>query len=234
MLARQGRDMSVQITSIHTVLQACKDQHLLCTAIEQYIKLESKRPKYDVDVGGTAISSETVVHPTSNKLFACGNKEQVGPLEKFITTYKKAPFIEDTSTGDDSAPNYNLTGFRGVTKDQQENYVRGMIYNSAEWFMNYQNKKDEYRSAQTDETGKEKEKLLRCFRKLFQSLNLLRVQYDLKATEPNTEEKNNLSNKRRRAQKISPPTDQVVQERITESLSALFDKTLFPRSNPAK
>jgi len=226
MLARQGRDMSVQITSIHTVLQACKDQHLLCTAIEQYIKLESKVSNGYINLAGTAISSETVIYPTSNELFACGNSEQVKPLEEFIDTYKKAPFIEDTSPGDDSAPNYNLTGFRDVTKDQQENYVRGMIYNSAEWFMTHQN------SSQLQDD--KKEKLLRCFRKLFQSLNLLRVQYNLEETEPNTEEKNKLRRKRPRAQKISPPTDQVVQERITESLSALFDKTLFPRSNPAK
>ena len=215
MLARQGRDMSIEVTTVSTVLQACKDQHLLYTAIEQYIKLESKVSNGYINLAGTAISSETVIYPTSNELFACGNSEQVKPLEEFIDTYKKAPFIEDTSPGDDSAPNYNLTGFRDVTKDQQENYVRGMIYNSAEWFMTHQN------SSQLQDD--KKEKLLRCFRKLFQSLDLLSVQYDLKATKPNTEKnKENTTKKRKTKGKSFPLTDQVVQERITKSLSALF------------
>lgn len=215
MLARQGRDMSIEVTTVSTVLQACKDQHLLYTAIEQYIKLGSKVNKYHMTVGGTAIRPETVIHLTFNELFACGNQEQVEPLENFIKTYKKAPFIEDTSSEDDSAPNYNLTGLRGVTKDQQENYVRGMIYNSAEWFMAHHN------SSPSQDSNNEK--LLRCFRKLFQSLDLLSVQYDLKATKPNTEKnKENTTKKRKTKGKSFPLTDQVVQERITKSLSALF------------
>ena len=145
------------------------------TAIEQYIKLTSKLPEFLTNVGGIAILSDSKVHVVSNDLFDCGDKDQVEPLESFITKYKKAPFIEDTSQGNSSTPNYNLTGFHGVTKDQQENYVRGMIYDSAEKFMMYEN------NAQSQD-GKE-EKLRRCFRKLFQSLNLLRVQYDLKATD---------------------------------------------------
>lgn len=215
MLTRQGRDMSFEVTTVHTVLQACKDEHLLYTAIEQYIKLTSKLPEFFTDVGGIAILSDSKVHVVSNDLFACGDKDQVKLLESFITKYKEAPFIEDTSQGNSSTPNYNLTGFHGVTKDQQENYVRGMIYDSAEKFMMYQDKIQ-------SQDGKE-EKLRRCFRKLFQSLNLLRVQYDLKATEPNTEEKHKTTRKRKRVrQKITPPSDQIVQERITESLSALF------------
>jgi len=225
MLTRPGRDMSVHITTIEKVLQACRDEHLLYTALNRYIKLQSKVQNSKYKTGEP--DAEPVVDLPFNDLFDCADSEQVNGLEKLIATYKRAPFIENTSLGT------NLTGLRGATKDQQKNYVRGMIYNSAKWFMMYQKNENGDSSDRTDETEKEN-KRLRCFRKLFQSLNLLRVEYDLKETQSNTKEGNGFSKKRRREQKITPPTEQVVQERITESLSALFDKTLFSRSNPAK
>jgi len=201
-----------QDTNATTKILVCNDENLLYTALNRYIKLKTLlRKTYGTDIvfAGIAIDEGTVVNVRcDNDLFDCG--VELGNLDDFISSYEKAPFIEEKDN--DDSPECNLTGLYKCTRNDQENYVRGMIYDSAEWFFRYQNHQPDNLGPQT------KAKLQRSFRKLFQSLNLLRVEYDL---EPKEEKDQKNSNKRPRH---SEPY-RIVQERITESLSALFLET---------
>jgi hypothetical protein len=207
MLIRQGRDMD---GNAKTTKLVCNDQNLLYTALNRYIKLKTLFTKTfgepSVEVADIAINGKSVVHVRkSNPLFNCG--KQMKTLDNVIFRYENAPCIEE----DDE---YNLTGLYECTPDDQKKYVKGMIYDSADWFFYYQNHV-------TDAgTAERKAKLQRSFRKLFQSLNLLRVEYDLNQEEQ-TEDQNRET--KRSCQKSQ--LHRRVQERITESLSAFFLET---------
>ena len=205
MLIRQGRDMD---QNAKTTKLVCNDENLLYTALNRYIKLKKLFTKTfgtDVVFGNIAINGEGVVNVRcSNPLFDCGVKVQ--ELDNFISRYEKAPFIKKN---EDGSLECNLTGLYGCTTDDQKKYVKGMIYDSTELFLQYH----------SDHTvnAKTKAKLQRSFRKLFQSLNLLMIEYDL-----NQEEQTEHPTPAPKRKRDSSQLHRIVQERITESLSALF------------
>jgi hypothetical protein len=205
MLIRQGRDMD---ENAKTTKLVCNDQNLLYTALNRYIKLKTLFTSNFLNVGGIAIDGGSVVNVRcSNPLFDCGVKVQ--ELDDFISRYEKAPFIKKN---EDGSLECNLTGLCGCTTDDQKKYVKGMIYDSTELFLQYH----------SDHTvnAKTKAKLQRSFRKLFQSLNLLMIEYKLSQEEQT--EHQNLGPKRKRE---NSQLHRIVQERITESLSAFFLET---------